>query len=318
MHYTSLNEYCRNEYGHKLYKLALESGAAAGCPGTCPNRDGLLDTRGCIFCSAGGSGDFADYDIETAKERVAGKLRANEDVGYIAYFQSFTGTYPGRDGLEDGTFAKMRERYLAAARHPDVEIVSIATRPDCLGPEVLELLEELKAVKPVWVELGLQTSNEQTAAYIRRCYRNDVYQDAVRTLNGMGIKVITHLILCLPGETEADMAASIKYAVECGTWGLKLQLLHVLDGTDLGAQFKAQMAGTPYPGVPTIELPFMEEYIALVDRLLEHVPEDVVIHRLTGDGPKNLLLAPLWTADKKRVLNAMNFSFDKTVAFGKE
>ena len=206
----------------------------------------------------------------------------------------------------------MRERFLEAAHHPDVEVVSIATRPDCLCPEVLKTLKELRAVKPVWVELGLQTSNEKTAEYIRRCYKNEVYEDAVRNLSDLDIPVITHLILCLPGETEEDMLASVRYAVGCGTWGIKLQLLHVLEGTDLGEQYKAQLAGTPFSDVPEIQLPTLEEYTALVANLLKEVPEDVVIHRLTGDGPKRLLLAPLWSAEKKRVLNEMNRTLQKS------
>ena len=296
MTYTSLNDYCRDTYGRKLYKLALESGC------TCPNRDGLLSTRGCIFCSAGGSGDFASQTVKEAKARVLKKIKNTDEPSYIAYFQSFSATYPG----QGRSIEPLRERYLEAIRHPEVAVLSIATRPDCLGPEVLELLKELRAVKPVWVELGLQTSNETTAEYINRCYPNEVYAKAVQDLKALDIPVITHLILGLPGETYEDMEASVRYVCDCGTWGLKLQLLHILEGTELGEQYKAQEAGHPLPGAREVRPMEMDEYIDTVCRLLSVVPEDVVIHRLTGDGPKRLLLAPLWSTDKKRVLNALN------------
>ncbi|MDO4406546.1 MAG: TIGR01212 family radical SAM protein [Eubacteriales bacterium] len=316
MTYTSLSDYCKETFGRKLYKLSLDSGC------TCPNRDGLKDTRGCLFCSAGGSGDFAaaaDLSLETqledAKQRVERKLpRATEqdqnEGRYIAYVQSFTGTYPGKDGFrKDGTgvsaFDRMKARYLALIGRPEVQVLSIATRPDCLGPEVLDMLKELRAVKPVWVELGLQTSNEETAEYIRRCYRNEVYEEAVRRLRELDIPVITHVILGLPGETEDDMKATVRYAVDCGTWGLKLQLLHVLEGTDLGEQYKAQEAGSPLPGARPVRVMSLEEYTGLLCALLPLIPRDVVIHRLTGDGPKRILLAPLWSGDKKRVLNTI-------------
>lgn len=293
MNYYSLSDYCKDTFGEKLYKLALDSGC------TCPNRDGLLDTRGCLFCSAGGSGDFAETDVDRAKARVAEKFSGKR---FIAYYQSFSGTYPGKDG----SISELREKYLTTIRRPDVAVLSIATRPDCLGPEVLDMLKELRAIKPVWVELGLQTSNEETAEYIRRCYPNEVYAEAVKTLEAMDIPVVTHLILGLPGETAEDMEASLRYACECGTWGLKLQLLHVLEGTDLGEQFKALEQGTPLPGARPIQTFTLEEYIALLCRLLPQVPEDVVIHRLTGDGPKRILLAPLWSGNKRLVLNTLN------------
>ena len=318
MEYTSLSDYCKETFGAKLYKLSLDSGC------TCPNRDGLLDTRGCLFCSAGGSGDFAASahgvwteaallrQLEEAKRRVRRKFpEGNSEEGrYIAYLQSFTGTYPGKDGFvkdSDGvsSFDRMREWYLALIRRPEVRVLSIATRPDCLGTEVLDLLKELRAIKPVWVELGLQTSSEETAEYIRRCYRNDVYEQAVRDLKALDIPVITHVILGLPGETEDDMKATVRYAVDCGTWGLKLQLLHVLEGTDLGEQYKAQEAGTPLPGARPVRIMSLEEYTGLLCALLPLIPKDVVIHRLTGDGPKRILLAPLWSGDKKRVLNTI-------------
>lgn len=306
MEYTSLSDYCKETFGTKLYKLSLDSGC------TCPNRDGLLDTRGCLFCSAGGSGDFAETRFEEAKQRIRDKFPegASEEGRYIAYVQSFTGTYPGKDGFQkDGTgtsaFDRMKARYRDLIERPEVRVLSIATRPDCLGPEVLEMLKELRAVKPVWVELGLQTSNEETAEYIRRCYRNDVYEEAVRRLRELDIPVVTHVILGLPGETEDDMKATVRYAVDCGTWGLKLQLLHVLEGTDLGEQYKAQEAGSPLPGARPVRIMSLEEYTDLLCALLPLIPNDVVIHRLTGDGPKRILLAPLWSGDKKRVLNTI-------------
>ncbi len=313
MEYTSLSDYCKETFGEKLYKLSLDSGC------TCPNRDGLLDTRGCLFCSAGGSGDFAaarnplDRQLEEAKRRIRNKFPEgdSEEGRYIAYVQSFTGTYPGKDGfVKDAngvsSFDRMRKRYLALVQRPEVRVLSIATRPDCLGPEALDLLKELRAIKPVWVELGLQTSNEETAEYIRRCYRNEVYEQAVQNLNALDIPVITHVILGLPGETKEDMATTVRYAVDCGTWGIKLQLLHVLEGTDLGEQYKAQEAGTPLPGARPIRIMTLDEYTDLLCALLPLIPRDVVIHRITGDGPKRLLLAPLWSGDKKRVLNTIN------------
>ena len=313
MEYTSLSDYCKETFGEKLYKLSLDSGC------TCPNRDGLLDTRGCLFCSAGGSGDFAaarnplDRQLEEAKRRIRNKFPEgdSEEGRYIAYVQSFTGTYPGKDGfVKDAngvsSFDRMRKRYLALVQRPEVRVLSIATRPDCLGPEALDLLKELRAIKPVWVELGLQTSNEETAEYIRRCYRNEVYEQAVQNLNALDIPVITHVILGLPGETKEDMATTVRYAVDCGTWGIKLQLLHVLEGTDLGEQYKAQEAGTPRPGARPIRIMTLDEYTDLLCALLPLIPRDVVIHRITGDGPKRLLLAPLWSGDKKRVLNTIN------------
>ena len=313
MEYTSLSDYCKETFGEKLYKLSLDSGC------TCPNRDGLLDTRGCLFCSAGGSGDFAaarnplDRQLEEAKRRIRNKFPEgdSEEGRYIAYVQSFTGTYPGKDGfVKDAngvsSFDRMRKRYLALVQRPEVRVLSIATRPDCLGPEALDLLKELRAIKPVWVELGLQTSNEETAEYIRRSYRNDVYEQAVQDLKALDIPVITHVILGLPGETKEAMATTVRYAVDCGTWGIKLQLLHVLEGTDLGEQYKAQEAGTPLPGARPIRIMTLDEYTDLLCALLPLIPRDVVIHRITGDGPKRLLLAPLWSGDKKRVLNTIN------------
>lgn len=296
--YTSLSDYLKKEYGEKLYKLSLSSGC------TCPTRDGTKAVGGCIFCSKGGSGDFAaksagkengaivtpcelDEQIEEAKRRVSKKTHADR---FIAYFQSFTNTY--------GDPAALEELYKAAIMRPDISVLSIATRPDCLPDEIIGMLAELNKIKPVWVELGLQTSDEKSARYIRRGYTNDIYKDAVLKLNSVGIKVVTHIILGLPGESFEDMQVSLNYAVTCGTWGVKLQLLHVLKGTDLEKDYRA--------GVFSVMT--MDEYVLTVTKLVRTLPENTVVHRLTGDGPKSLLVAPLWSADKKTVLNALNKS----------
>lgn len=281
----TVNQYCRKNFGEKLYKLSLNGGF------TCPNRDGTLDDRGCIFCSAGGSGDFApsagmdiDTQIEEAKARVAAKYHGSR---YIAYFQAFTNTY--------APVEKLRALYIPVIKRDDIAVLSIATRPDCLGNDVLELLGELNRIKPVWVELGLQTTKPESARYIRRGYELSVYSEAVKHLNELGIHVITHVILGLPGEDEADMLNTVSYVVNCGSKGIKLQLLHVLDGTDLAKDYRAGM-------FRAMEL---DEYISLLKKCLALLPEDMVVHRLTGDGPKKSLIAPLWTGDKKRVINTI-------------
>lgn len=296
--YTSLSDYLKSEYGKKLYKLSLSSGC------TCPTRDGSIAVGGCIFCSEGGSGDFAaksagkengaivtpdelNVQIDEAKQRVSKKAHADR---FIAYFQSYTNTY--------GDIQSLKELYTSAINRPDIAVLSVATRPDCLPDEVVGMLSDLNKIKPVWVELGLQTSNEASAMYIRRAYKNDIYKDAVSRLNRAGIKVVTHIILGLPGETYDDMKASLDYAVSCGTWGVKLQLLHVLLGTDLEKDYRAGM----------FSVMDMDEYVSTVTSLVKTLPENIVVHRLTGDGPKNLLIAPLWSANKKRVINALNKS----------
>ena len=281
-----LNEYLKERFGQKVYKIALSADV------TCPVRDGTIDTRGCIFCSKGGSGDFAEdaglsvtEQIERAKKRVEKKIKNGK---YIAYFQSFTNTYGDLDYL--------RSIYLEAIRPDDIVALSIATRPDCLREEVLELLTEVNRIKPVWVELGLQTVHERSADYIRRGYPLNVYDEAVRNLKERGIEVIVHVILGLPGETEEDMEETVKYVVRSGADGIKLQLLHVLKGTDLEKDY---LDGK----VPVMNL---DEYTDLVVKLVKLIPDNVVIHRLTGDGPKRILVAPKWTGDKKRVLNTLN------------
>lgn len=283
--YYSLNRYLKDTFGEKVYKLALDAGF------TCPNRDGTLDTRGCIFCSGAGSGDFAECrslsvteQIARARQRVAGKIKNGK---YIAYFQAFTNTY--------APVERLREVYEEALMQPDIVALSVATRPDCLPEDVVRLLEELNRIKPVWVELGLQTIHEKTAEYIRRGYPLAVYDDAVRRLKHVGLTVITHIILGLPGETEEEMKQSVSYVGASGADGIKLQLLHVIRGTDLEKEYRAGK-------FQTLEL---EEYVKLVTDCLELLPEHMVIHRMTGDGDKRTLVAPLWSADKKRVLNAL-------------
>lgn len=286
MYWNSLNDRLREQYGTKVYKLALSSGCS------CPNRDGTLGDRGCIFCD--GAGAFAACgeirgQLEQAKSRVAAK--AGEGAKYIAYFQSFTNTY--------GPIDRLRSLYFAAIEPEEIVALSIATRPDCLEEEVLELLEELNQRKPVWVELGLQTIHPKTADYIRRGYDLAVYEGAVAQLKARGITVIVHQILGLPGETADMMAETAQYIGQSGADGVKFHLLHVLRGTDLAADWEAG-------SFQTMEL---DEYIAVLEECVRQIPRDMVIHRLTGDGAKKDLLAPLWSGDKKRVLNAIHQAF---------
>ena len=285
MKYTSLNQYLKVRFGTKIYKIALDGGF------TCPNRDGTLGTRGCIFCSKGGSGDFAEsrklsiYDqIEQGKRKVANKIK---DGKYIAYFQAFTNTYASVDRLQ--------ALYMQAIEHEDIVALSIGTRPDCLSEEVIELLERLNKIKPIFVELGLQTIHEDTAKYIRRGYELSVYDDAVRRLHKAGLNVVTHLIIGLPNETKEDMLKSVEYVCRV-TDGIKLQLLHILKGTDLEAQYNDGK-------IKTLTL---DEYCDIICDCIKIIPKSVVIHRLTGDGAKKDLIAPLWSADKKNVLNTLN------------
>ncbi len=286
MRYYSLNNYLRDTFGEKVYKISINAGF------TCPNRDGTLGTRGCIFCSKGGSGDFAESPDMTVTEQIeAGKKRVENKIKngkYIAYFQAFTNTYAPVEVL--------REKYLEAVEHPDIVAISIATRPDCLGEEVLELLDEINKTKPVFIELGLQTIHEKTAEYIRRGYPLEVYDKAVKDLKKIGVNVVVHLILGLPNETREDMLESVKYVCESGADGIKLQLLHILRGTDLEKEYHEGK-------VKPLEF---DEYVDLIKACVEIIPDSIVIHRLTGDGAKKDLIAPLWSADKKRVINAIN------------
>ena len=286
MYWNSLSDRLREEYGCKVYKLALSSGCS------CPNRDGTVGTRGCIFCD--GAGAFAaagsvDEQIDAAKARVAAKMKG--DGKYIAYFQSFTNTY--------GSVETLEPMFTAAASRPDIAALSIATRPDCLGPDVMAMLRRLRRSKPVWVELGLQTIHPASAAYIRRGYGLEIYDAAVEKLRGAGITVVTHMILGLPNESVEDMAATARYIGRSGAQGVKFHLLHVLRGTDLAAQYAAGR-------VPVMT---MEDYIAALEECVRATPRHVVIHRLTGDGAKRDLIAPLWSGDKKRVLNAVRAAF---------
>lgn len=285
--YHSLDFHLKETFGKKVYKLSLDGGM------TCPNRDGTAGRGGCIFCSAGGSGDFAaprtasvKEQAEAAKALVAGKIKG--DASYIAYFQSYTNTY--------APLPYLRALFTEAMALPDVCALSVATRPDCLPPETIALLNELSQKKPVWVELGLQTIHEKTAEFIRRGYSLDVFEDAYGRLKAAGIPVITHVILGLPGETREDMLKTVRYLAGKRVDGIKLQLLHVLKGTDL---FPLYEAGA----FRTLE---MEEYFALAGDCLKLLPPETVVHRLTGDGPKRLLAAPLWSADKKKVLNGLH------------
>lgn len=286
MYWNRLSDRLREAYGGKVYKLALSSGCS------CPNRDGTIDTRGCIFCD--GAGAFAAAgDIPTqlaeAKRRVAAK--AGENARYIAYFQSFTNTH--------GSVGRLRTLYMQAMADPEVVILSIATRPDCLGEEVMALLRELNAIKPVWVELGLQTIHPTSAAYIRRGYDLSVFEEAVAKLRAAGIEVIVHQILGLPGETTDMMTETAQYIGQSGAQGIKFHLLHVLQNTDLAAVWQAG-------NMPIMD---METYISVLEVCVRRIPREMVIHRLTGDGAKRDLLAPLWSGDKKRVLNAIHAAF---------
>ena len=283
--YYSLNQYLQDTFGCKVYKIAVNAGF------TCPNRDGMLDTGGCIFCSAGGSGDFAESpelsiteQIDAGKNRVADKIKTGK---YIAYFQAYTNTY--------GPLEKLQKVFTEAINHPDIVAISVATRPDCLGDDVLDLLTELHQIKPVWVELGLQTIHEKTANYIRRGYALSVYDEAVKKLRKRGFEVITHVILGLPGESKEEMMETVQYVCDNGCTGIKLQLLHVLKGTDLAKDY--------YEG--KFEVMGEEEYLDLIVELLQIIPKNIVIHRLTGDGAKKDLIAPLWSANKKHVLNRL-------------
>lgn len=287
--FYSASEYYKAVFGEKVYRLALRLGV------TCPNRDGTLDTRGCIFCSEGSS-HFAEHgcdiksQIEHAKQRVKGKTDSNK---FIAYFQSYTTTYMPIEILEKAFFD--------AVNLPEIAALSVATRPDCLPKEILDLLSEINKIKPVFVELGLQTSNEKSAEYIRRCYKNDIYENAVKELKRRGINVITHIIIGLPNETEQDILNSVRFAVNSGTDGIKLQLLHILKDTDL---YEDYLKGNVQPLMLT-------EYTDLICKCIAIIPESVVIHRITGDAPKALLAEPKWSGDKKTVLNTINRELKK-------
>lgn len=281
--YHSLDYHLKNRFGQKIYKLSLNGGM------TCPNRDGTLGNRGCIFCSRGGSGDFAasyalsiKEQIEAAKTLVAKKTTGSS---YIAYFQAYTNTY--------APYEKLKKIFTEAISHPDICILSVATRPDCLDDNVLNLLEKLNGIKPVWVELGLQSIHEHTARFIRRGYELPIFEKAVSALRKRGIEVIVHVITGLPTENENHMLATIHYLNKMDIQGIKLQLLHILKETDLADYYERH----PFRVLS------MDEYIKITGQCIANLRTDIVIHRLTGDGPKSLLLAPAWSADKRRVLN---------------
>ena len=284
--YTTLNQHYQQRFGCKVYKLSLDGGF------TCPNRDGTLDTRGCIFCSAAGGGEFAEQScgsitrqLEQAKGRVRNKIK---DGKFIAYFQSFTNTYAPVEVLE--------QRFREAIAPDEIVGLAIGTRPDCLGDEVLALLEQINQEKPVYVELGLQTVHHETVRYIRRGYENDIYVQAVQNLRYIGVHVVTHIIIGLPGETGEMAVETTRQALLAGTDGVKFHLLHVLRGTDLEQDY---LAGK----FRCLEL---EEYGEILKDCLSILPPEIVVHRITGDGAKKDLVAPLWSGDKKRVLNYLN------------
>ena len=281
--YHSLDYYLKNTYGSKLYKLSLNGGM------TCPNRDGTCGTRGCIFCSQGGSGDFAESPSETIREQIEhGKSKVAAKYGggsYIAYFQAYTNTYAPVDYL--------RKIFTEAIMHPDIRILSVATRPDCLGEDILNLLHELNQIKPVFVELGLQTIHEETASFIRRGYPLSCFDEAVMNLHKIGVLTVVHLILGLPGETDDMMLESVRYLNHLPIHGVKFSMLHILKNTDLADHYEE------YP----FDVFTLESYVDLILKCIENLSPEIVIHRLTGDGPKDLLIAPEWSVYKRKVLN---------------
>lgn len=293
--YYSLDAYCKNRYGAKVYKIALDAGL------TCPNRDGTLGNRGCIFCSAGGSGDFAvkpmdsvAVQLKTGQEMFGKKKTGNL---FIAYFQAYTNTY--------GKLEYLAEIYEEALKQTQIVGISIATRPDCLPDEVLDLLVALKQkypAKDIWVELGLQTIHETTAAYIRRGYKLEVFDTAVANLKARSIPVIVHVILGLPGETADMVSETIRYLNRLQIFGIKLQLLHVLKDTDLATDY---LAGK-------FETLSKENYMSLLITCLKNLSPDIVIHRLTGDGPKDLLIAPAWSLYKRDFFNTLHRHLKQT------
>lgn len=293
MEYISLSDYLKEKYNTKVYKLSLSSGCS------CPNRDGKISTGGCIFCSEGGSGDFASsYNTDIEQQIIQAKSRVDQKISnkipeserkYIAYFQSFTNTY--------GDEKRLMKLFEETISFPYIVGISIGTRPDCLSDEMIAFLGKLNQEKEVWVELGLQTIHENTARFINRGYQLNVFEDAYKRLTDAGLKVVVHVILGLPGESTNDMIESVKYLSQLSPalFGIKLQLLHILTGTKLADIYN--------------EKPFhvftLEEYCQVVGECLKVLPKETVIHRLTGDGPKKLLIAPLWSGNKKLVMNTM-------------
>lgn len=298
MYINDLNSYLKNRFGKKIYKISLDAGM------TCPNRDGTIDTRGCIFCSEGGSGDFAascslsiTEQINTGKALVSKKIKNEDNTGqYIAYFQAYTNTYAPID--------RLRTIYMEAATNKDIVAISIATRPDCIDAQIMDLIYEIHQIKPVFIELGLQTSNEESASFIRRGYTNKIFEDAINLITKYNdklhssnpIHIVVHTIIGLPNEDYPVMLETIKYINQFPIHGIKLQLLHILTNTDLAKEYEKN----PFKVLS------LEEYTDILIKLLENLREDIVIHRMTGDGPKNILIAPEWSKNKRNVLNYIN------------
>ncbi|MCR4989646.1 MAG: TIGR01212 family radical SAM protein [Lachnospiraceae bacterium] len=283
----TLSEHLKQRFGEKTYRLSLSSGCS------CPNRDGYIGYGGCTFCSEGGSGEFAaapapiDDQINEAKKKISLKSDAGK---FIAYFQSFTNTY--------GDVKRLKALYTEAIKRDDIVALSLGTRPDCLDEDVMDMLRDLKKIKPVFIELGLQTIHEETARRIRRGYELSVFEDAYKRLKGEGFEVIVHVIFNLPGESREDMLETVRYLSKLNPQldGIKLQMLQILEGTDMAMEYKE----SPFP------LMNMEEYTDLIVECIRVLPDDIVVHRMTGDGPRKTLIAPLWSLDKKRVLNTLN------------
>ena len=303
---VKLSTYLKNTYGEKIYRLSLSSGC------TCPNRDGTLGYRGCSFCSEGGSGEFAQgldfirdqdkgmapefFDVDAQIERAKALIRNKTDAGrFIAYFQSYTNTY--------GDVSRLKELYKKTISRSDIVALSLGTRPDCLGPEVMDMLKELSAVKPVWIELGLQTIHERTAKRIRRGYEISVFEDAYRRLKQAGITVIVHVIFGLPGESTEDMLDTVRFLsnLDPALDGIKIQNLQILKGADMYKEYMDDVNS----GAGDFHIMSMEEYTDVVARAIALLPKETVVHRMTGDGPRKLLVEPLWSLDKKRVLNML-------------
>ena len=306
--YYSFDAMLKERFSTKVYKVALNGGMS------CPNRDGTLGNGGCIFCSAGGSGDFAGNSRDSITTQIkiqADRLREKRGAKkFIAYFQAYTNTYAPVDYLE--------KIFTEALSYPDVVAISIGTRPDCLGDDVIALLKRLNQIKPVWVELGLQTIHPESARYIRRGYPLEVFDTAVHELKRRNLTVIVHVILFLPGETHEMMLETIEYLNHSNIDGIKLQLLHILKGTDLAVEYQKSLSDPAYTG-PAFHIPDADEYIRLLTECVQHLRPEIVIHRLTGDGPKDLLIAPLWTGAKRTVLNQIHkYMKDHDLYQGKE
>lgn len=298
-YFFSLNDYYRKIFGQKAYKISLSGGMS------CPNRDGTISDRGCIFCSAKGSGDFAGDGHTYITEQITQgiKLISDKYKGncFIGYFQAFTNTY--------APIEKLEEIFTKAISDNRLYGLSIATRPDCLSNEVISLLKKLNEIKPITIELGLQTVNEDTAVYINRGYHLSVYDDACERLLAAGLPFVVHMIVGLPGENTQDYLNTASHIARSGASGIKIQLLHILKNTELAKDYEAGL----------FEAMTLKEYVKSVVDIIEILPDNMVIHRITGDGPKDLLIAPLWSTNKKNVLNSINKEFKERNTYqGKE